>query len=180
MLSGDRRASGWCSWWFIRLTPGLKGAPPTSLRAVRTCSFSRYLFGIQSGDLARNWSVAACNSAGHWAIISPDPEAEARRLAPHILYQSNTYIDWGAFGPPDEVPRFEDGETAIREGLYESWDAETAVTELTRLLTDSPEIRDIHFWAQFPGESLENGSRRIEYMAREVLPRLRESLAESR
>ena len=112
--------------------------------------------------------------AGHWAIISPDPEAEARRLAPHILYQSNTYIDWGAFGPPNEVPRFQDGETAIREGLYELWDAETAVTGLTRLLKDSPEIRDIHFWAQFPGESIEDGSRRIEYMATQVLPRLRE------
>ena len=117
--------------------------------------------------------------AGHWAIISPDPEAEARHLAPHILYQSNHYIDWGAFGPPDDVPRFEDAETAIREGLYESWDADTAVTELTRLLSDSPEIRDIHFWAQFPGESIESGSRRIEYMATKVLPRVKEFLAKT-
>lgn len=115
--------------------------------------------------------------AGHWAIISSDPEAEARRLAPHILYQSNQYIEWGAFGPPDETPRFQDGETAIREGLYESWDADAAVRNLTRLLADSPEIRDIHFWAQFPGESLESGSRRIEYMATKVLPPLREALA---
>ncbi len=117
--------------------------------------------------------------AGHWAIISPDPEAEAHRLAPHVLYQSNKYIEWGAFGPPGEVPLFESGEAALRDGLYECWDADTAVEELTRFISESPEIRDVHFWAQFPGEPLESGSRRIEYMATQVLPRVREALAKN-
>ena len=44
------------------------------------------------------------------------------------------------------------------------------------MLTDCPEIIDVHFWAQFPGEPVESGSRRIEYLASQVLPRLRLAL----
>ena len=48
-----------------------------------------------------------------------------------------------------------------------------AVTKLKKLVADYPMIRDIHFWAQFPGESLESGNRRLQYIAEKVLPRLR-------
>jgi alkanesulfonate monooxygenase SsuD/methylene tetrahydromethanopterin reductase-like flavin-dependent oxidoreductase (luciferase family) len=114
--------------------------------------------------------------AGNWAIISEDPEREAEIVGPHVLYQSNQYIEWGAFGPPDTTPRFPDAKTALREGLYELWDADTAVTELTALLQKYPQIRDLHFWAQFPGESFESGQRRLEYVASQVLPRVRAAL----
>ena len=89
--------------------------------------------------------------AGHWAIIAEDPEAELARIGPHVLYQINEYVKWGAFGPPSETPLFPDPATAVREGLYELWDAETAIRELTALLRDHPAIHDLHFWAQFPG-----------------------------
>ena len=114
--------------------------------------------------------------AGHWAIVDEDPERARRELAPHALYQTNQYISWGVFGPPDQVPQFSDGETALEQGLYEIWDADTAVEELTRLLEGCPQIRDVHFWAFFPGEPLDKGARRIEYMASKVLPRVRERL----
>jgi alkanesulfonate monooxygenase SsuD/methylene tetrahydromethanopterin reductase-like flavin-dependent oxidoreductase (luciferase family) len=114
--------------------------------------------------------------AGNWAIISEDPEREAEIVGPHVLYQSNQYIEWGAFGPPDTTPRFPDAKAALREGLYELWDADTAVTELTALLQKYPQIRDLHFWAQFPGESFESGQRRLEYVASQVLPRVRAAL----
>ena len=109
---------------------------------------------------------------GSWAIIAKDPEAEVARIGDHVLYQINEYIKWGAFGPPDQTPLFEDAASAIENGLYELWDANQAVTELTKLVTAYPNIRDIHFWAQFPGESVESGNRRLDYIAREVLPRL--------
>ena len=109
---------------------------------------------------------------GCWAIISDDPEKEAAKIAPHVLYQINEYIKWGAFGPPDEVPLFENVDSAIENGLYELWDAEMAVSELTKLSKTYPNIRDIHFWAQFPGEALESGNRRLNYIAEKVLPRL--------
>ena len=110
---------------------------------------------------------------GCWAIIAEDPEAEAERIGEHILYQANQYITWGAFGPPEETPLFENAQQAIKNGLYELWDADTAVSKLKSLVADYPMIRDIHFWAQFPGESLESGSARLAYIAEKVLPRLR-------
>jgi alkanesulfonate monooxygenase SsuD/methylene tetrahydromethanopterin reductase-like flavin-dependent oxidoreductase (luciferase family) len=115
--------------------------------------------------------------AGHWAIIAADPEREAAKLAGPILYQSNTYIEWGAFGPPDRVPRFRDAPAAIRDGLYRLWDADQAVAGLVAMLREHPEIVDVHFWAQFPGEPVESGSARMEYVAQAVLPRVRAELA---
>jgi len=110
---------------------------------------------------------------GCWAIIAEDPEAEAARVGEHVLYQANEYIKWGAFGPPAETPLFESANAAIENGLYQLWDAETAVRELRKLMHDYPAIADIHFWAQFPGESVASGNRRLRYIAEEVLPRLR-------
>ncbi len=117
---------------------------------------------IQDGDII----------LGSWAIIAEDPEAEAAKVADHVLYQTNEYIKWGAFGPPDQATLFETGAQAIENGLYELWDADTAVTELNKLMKTYPNIRDIHFWAQFPGESVESGNKRMKYIAEKVLPRL--------
>ena len=114
--------------------------------------------------------------AGNWMIVAPDPEAEAARVGEYVLYQTNQYISWGAFGPPEAVPLFADAASAIEGGLYELCDADGAVANLTRMLTDYPEIADVHFWAQFPGEPVESGSRRIEYLASEALPRVRKEL----
>lgn len=111
--------------------------------------------------------------AGHWAIVSEDPEREAARVGDHVLYQINEYVKWGAFGPPGEVPLFPDAKTAIENGLYELWTADQAVENLSAMLDQYPQIRDVHFWAQFPGEPVESGSSRIEYLATHVLPRLR-------
>lgn len=111
--------------------------------------------------------------AGHWAVIAGDPEAEAERIGEHVLYQSNKYIEWGAFGPPEQTPRFETAKQALDGGLYELWDADAAVRHLAALLEQYPQIEDIHFWAQFPGEPVESGTRRMEYIAEHVLPRLR-------
>jgi alkanesulfonate monooxygenase SsuD/methylene tetrahydromethanopterin reductase-like flavin-dependent oxidoreductase (luciferase family) len=113
-------------------------------------------------------SGAIC--AGNWSIIAADPEAEAARVGRHVLYQANEYIAWGAFGPPDQVPPFPDAAAAMRDGLYEMHDADSAVTMLTHIV-------DVHFRAQFPGEPVAQGSARIEYLARQVLPRVRVNLA---
>ncbi|MEM1232256.1 MAG: LLM class flavin-dependent oxidoreductase [Pseudomonadota bacterium] len=110
---------------------------------------------------------------GCWAIIAEDPEAEAARVGEHVLYQTNEYIRWGAFGPPDETPLFDTPAAAIENGLYELWDADLAVTKLKALIDSYPMISDIHFWAQFPGESHASGSARMRYIAEQVLPQLR-------
>jgi len=116
--------------------------------------------------------------AGHWGIVSDDPERELAALGEHLLYQINAYVAWGAFGPPGTVPPFPDPAAAVAHGMYELWTVETAVDELTRMLRAQPRIVDVHFWAQFPGESVASGSRRLELLARRVLPAVRARLQE--
>ncbi len=48
-----------------------------------------------------------------------------------------------------------------------------AVEKLSAMIETYPMISDIHFWAQFPGESVESGNRRLNYIAEKVLPRLK-------
>ncbi len=114
-----------------------------------------------------------CIVAGSWALISPDPIAEAKRVAPHVLYQSNKYIEWGAFGPPETTPLYKDATQALAEGLYTVWTAEQAIESIATLLDKFPQMEDIHFWAQLPGEPIEQGQARVDYIASEVLPALR-------
>ena len=145
---------------------------------------------LSTGGIGHDVYVAALNKyakrpdegvicAGDWAIVADDPEREAALLAEHVLYQTNQYIDWGAFGPPDAVPRFTDAAAALLGGLYELSTPDAAVDRLTKMLNAYPQIVDVHFWAQFPGESIESGSRRIECLATQVLPRVRAAVADA-
>ena len=68
-------------------------------------------------------------------------------------------------------------ESIVDAGGYLLWDVETAIRELSDLLLAQPLIRDVHFWAQLPGESVESGSARIETLTSKVLPAVRERLA---
>jgi alkanesulfonate monooxygenase SsuD/methylene tetrahydromethanopterin reductase-like flavin-dependent oxidoreductase (luciferase family) len=110
---------------------------------------------------------------GCWGLVADDPKAEAERAGPHALYQANEYIRWGAFGPPGTVPEFPDAATALDQGLYELWEPAQAVDILGGLMEKYPQIEDIHFWAQLPGEPVAAGDRRIETIASKVLPKLR-------
>jgi alkanesulfonate monooxygenase SsuD/methylene tetrahydromethanopterin reductase-like flavin-dependent oxidoreductase (luciferase family) len=114
--------------------------------------------------------------AGQWVVIDEDPERTWARIGECAVYQLNQYIDWGAFGPPDQVPRFADPDAVLGSGAYAVWDVATAIERLVDLIRGRPEIRDVHFWAQLPGEPVESGSRRLEIIARRVLPEVRERI----
>ena len=62
-------------------------------------------------------------------------------------------------------------------GLYDLKDSAMAVSSLVAMLKEFPEIIDVHFWAQFPGENISSGNNRIEYIANRVIPEVREALA---
>lgn len=115
--------------------------------------------------------------AGQWVVVAEDPEREWARIGQHALYQLNNYISWGAFGPPDQVPTFSDAEQIVTGGAFRLWDPATAVEEITALLQARPQIKDMHFWAQLPGESVESGSARIELLATKVIPQVRARLS---
>lgn len=110
--------------------------------------------------------------AGQWVIIDEDPEATWARVGDHALYQLNEYISWGAFGPPDQVPRFPDRDAIVAAGAFQLWDGPTAVSELVALVREYPQIKDLYFWSQLPGEPVESGSGRMEYFWREVAPKV--------
>ena len=132
-----------------------------------------YVDALQKAGKAASDGVIC---AGDWAIVSDDPEREARLIGEHVLYQTNEYVGWGAFGPPDQVPLFPSAEAALRDGLYVLSTPDEAVTRLTAMLKQYPQIVDVHFWAQFPGESVASGSRRIDCLAKQVLPKVRAAL----
>ena len=111
--------------------------------------------------------------AGQWTIIAEDPEREWAKIGDHALYQLNQYVSWGAFGPPDVVPQFSDRDAIVEGGAFQLWDASAAVDGICTLLSERPQIKDLHFWAQLPGEPVESGSARIEYIADKVLPTVR-------
>jgi alkanesulfonate monooxygenase SsuD/methylene tetrahydromethanopterin reductase-like flavin-dependent oxidoreductase (luciferase family) len=118
--------------------------------------------------------------AGQWVIVDEDPERTWARIGEHAVYQLNRYIEWGAFGPPDQVPRFPDPQAVLDAGAYSLWDGPTAVEELSNLLKLRPQIDDIYFWAQLPGEPLESGSERLEFFIREVSPKVLATLGIAR
>jgi hypothetical protein len=76
------------------------------------------------------------------------------------------------------VPRFPSPEAIVEAGAFALWDGPTAVAELTALLRERPQIDDLFFWAQLPGESVESGSARVEFFIREVAPKVEAALRE--
>ena len=75
------------------------------------------------------------------------------------------------------MPRFESKEQIAEHGPYQLWDGPTAVDKLMELIESMPLIDDIVLWAQLPGESVESGSRRIEYVAEHVIPEVTRRLS---
>ena len=132
-----------------------------------------YLEGIRkAGKRAEDAKIFA----GCWGIVTEDPKEEALRIGEHLRYQMNQYILMGAFGGPEQTPLFETPASAIENGFYEFWTPHEAVENLVSVLSDWPQIKDIHFWAQFPGEPIESGTRRMELLARRVLPAVRNAI----
>lgn len=170
----------------LRVTPAPEHAPKLLMGGLSAPAMARAaVIGdgfLSTGGIGHDVYVDALKAqgrqdgaiyAGNWAIVADDPEREAARVAPHVLYQTNAYISWGAFGPPETTPLFPDGRTAIEGGLYTLWDPDTAARELTALLRAWPQIRDVHFWAKFPGESFEDGWKRVELLMGRVLPKVK-------
>ncbi len=155
-------------------------APPAIERAARigdgflaTLNIGLDVYAEALAATGRRGSIAA----GQWLVIDEDPEATWARVGDHVVYQLNTYIGWGAFGDPAEVPLFPDKEAIAANGPYQLWDGPKAVDELVALLEANPLIEDLHFWAQLPGESVESGSKRIEFLATKVIPEVSRRLA---
>jgi alkanesulfonate monooxygenase SsuD/methylene tetrahydromethanopterin reductase-like flavin-dependent oxidoreductase (luciferase family) len=116
--------------------------------------------------------------ASQWVVIADDPEKEWSRIGEHVLYQVNKYIEWGSFEGSGVPDHFDTPQQLLEFGIYQLWDGSQAVEEMTALARRHPQIRDFHFWAQFPGETVESGSARAQYIADNVIPEVTRRLAE--
>jgi alkanesulfonate monooxygenase SsuD/methylene tetrahydromethanopterin reductase-like flavin-dependent oxidoreductase (luciferase family) len=115
--------------------------------------------------------------ASQWVVVADDPEREWSRIGEHVLYQVNKYIEWGSFEGSGVPDHFDTADQLLDFGIYQLWDAAKAVDELVALARRYPQIRDFHFWAQFPGEPVESGSARAQYIADQVIPEVTRQLA---
>ena len=113
---------------------------------------------------------------GNQWIVAEDPERTFAAVAPHILYQVNAYADYGAFGPPETVPRLTEPQQLLDHGHYQLHDAASAADALVPMLAGGPVV-DCFSWTLFPGEPLDRAAERIEYAAAQLLPLVRARLA---
>jgi alkanesulfonate monooxygenase SsuD/methylene tetrahydromethanopterin reductase-like flavin-dependent oxidoreductase (luciferase family) len=114
--------------------------------------------------------------ASQWSIVAEDPEAVWAKIGENVLYQFNKYIEWGSFEGPDQPDHFPTPQSLLDAGAYRLMDASMAVDDLVAWGSEFPQIKDFHYWAQYPGESIESGSERIQYMADHVIPVVTEKL----
>jgi alkanesulfonate monooxygenase SsuD/methylene tetrahydromethanopterin reductase-like flavin-dependent oxidoreductase (luciferase family) len=116
--------------------------------------------------------------ASQWVVVAEDPDKVwVEGLGERALFQLNEYIAWGSFEGPDQPDRFPDAQSLLDAGLYRLQDASAAVDDLVALALATPQVRDFHYWAQLPGETVESGSARIQYMADKVIPEVTRRLA---
>jgi alkanesulfonate monooxygenase SsuD/methylene tetrahydromethanopterin reductase-like flavin-dependent oxidoreductase (luciferase family) len=106
-------------------------------------------------------------------IVADDPERELARIAEHILYFANQYVDMGTFG---DIAHLTDVQQVLEIGLIgPAVDPDGAVDVLAGLIGGAPVI-DIHGWSLFPGEPIDGANARLELLINRVLPKLRERL----
>ena len=126
---------------------------------------ARRALGLDDGRVA----------VGNQWIVAPDPERTFAAIAEHVLYQVNKYIEYGAFGPPELVPRLTEPQQVIDQGHYRLLDAAGAADELVPMLATGPVV-DCFSWTLFPGETLDSAAERLEYMAGHFFPEVRRRL----
>lgn len=109
-------------------------------------------------------SRGTCRTA--WAIVDEDPERALAELGPYMLHQVNGYVDFGFL----KVPYFERAQELVDAGFYTMVDAAGAVEYFREAWDDG--VREIQLFAQIPGEPVESGTRRLQYVSDRVVPEL--------
>jgi alkanesulfonate monooxygenase SsuD/methylene tetrahydromethanopterin reductase-like flavin-dependent oxidoreductase (luciferase family) len=149
----------------VRIADGFMGAWPASLEFYTQALVN---LGQQPTD-------GAIGGMPLWWVVAEDPEREWARVGDHALYQMNRYVDWGAFG--EGVPHFAHRDQLLEAGVWSALDAPAAIAQIAELLNQYPQLQDIHFFNTLPGEDVDSGTARLEYLASKVLPAVREHAA---
>ena len=145
--------------------------------------------GARLGDgmllaLPAHWSLykSECEQAGrvprlagghHW-ILGDDPEAELATAAPFLMHQVNEYGAHGAYGPAEQWRPITKAADLLIRSPWELKDADAAADVVVAAALAG--VEDVHWWTIFPGEPIERSNARLEYFAKQVVPRVRKRL----
>lgn len=126
----------------------------------------KYLNALQAVDPSIRRPVFAAQQA----VVAEDPQREWARVGPFAMRHVNMNLPRDKqFTNPDDV-------LAAKSMLL--WDASTAVQQVCRLVETYPAIEDVHFTAiSGPGERVQDSYPRLEFLARTVIPQIREGMA---
>ena len=102
-----------------------------------------------------------------WMVVDPDPERALRALGKYMLWQVNKYVDFGFL----KIEKYTDPRRLVEDGFYTFVDAAGAVDVLAE--AGEAGVDEVHFFAVLPGESVESSTGRLDYIAREVLAKVR-------
>jgi len=153
----------------VKVTPMAEKTPRMPIGAVAPA-------GIERAARLGDGVITLSNYASQWVVLADDPEKEWSRIGENALYQVNKYIEWGSFEGSGVPDHFDTPNELLDFGIYQLWDADKAVDELVSWARRYPQVRDFHFWAQCPGETVESGSARIQYIADKVIPEVTRAL----
>lgn len=96
-------------------------------------------------------------------VVAEDPDRAQHELGDHLLFQVNQYVDYGFIPGPHRT----DVRQLLREGLSEIVDAEGALEKLRDAAAAG--VDEMHLFAVVPGEPVDSGSRRLQYVADHVI-----------
>jgi alkanesulfonate monooxygenase SsuD/methylene tetrahydromethanopterin reductase-like flavin-dependent oxidoreductase (luciferase family) len=123
-----------------------------------------YLEACRNNGLDPDEQRTCCTA---WAIVDEDPERALHELGPYMLHQVNGYVDFGFL----KVPYFEQAEKLVEAGFYTMVDAAGAIEFFADAWNDG--VREIQLFGQIPGEPIESGSRRLQYVSEQVIPNMK-------
>ena len=109
----------------------------------------------------------------HW-ILGDDPEAELAAGAPYLMHQVNEYGAHGAYGPAESWRPITQASELLTRSPWQLKDADGAADVIVHAIENG--VEDVHWWTIFPGEPIERSNARLEYFAKQVVPRVRKRI----
>jgi len=131
------------------------------------------LWGQYAAECEKVGRVPRIAAGYHW-ILGDDPEAELAASAPYLMHQMNEYGAHGAYGPAEDWRPITDAAEVLTRGPYVLKDAEGAADDVVAAAKAG--VEDVHWWTIFPGEPIERSSARLEFFAKQVVPRVQQRL----
>lgn len=108
-----------------------------------------------------------------WLIPAADPDKSWHEAADHILYQVNTYAEWGDKAGMSVIPHVRDKAHLRELGLFNVVDVETCIKMIRDYASEVP-LTHFYSWTLPPGLPARWVQPHLELFASKVIPAFRE------